>query len=103
VKRPDNLRPEGAFQDRPADKWLPGERPTVVRHPDNLMPEGQFQGELRIQFIFYLIKIIFSYFSVTFFFCFTKKSIVILPWIFNTGFKYRITYCFFRKDVFRIC
>ena len=44
VRRPDNLRPEGDFPDRPQDQASKGERAPVVRRPDNLVMEGEFIG-----------------------------------------------------------
>ena len=44
VRRPDNLRPEGDFPDRPHDQAPKGERAPVVRRPDNLVMEGEFIG-----------------------------------------------------------
>ena len=49
VRRPDNLRPEGDFPDRPHDQAPKGERAPVVRRPDNLVMEGEFIG----MFFFY--------------------------------------------------
>jgi len=45
VKRSDNLKPEGAFEGREPDKWLPGERAPKVKHEDNLHMDGQFTGK----------------------------------------------------------
>ena len=36
------MKPEGKFQDKPPEQWIPGEKVNVVRHPDNLQPEGNF-------------------------------------------------------------
>ena len=42
VKRPDNLKPEGKFEEKPKEHWRPGEKAIVFKHPDNLQPEGSF-------------------------------------------------------------
>ena len=42
MKRPDNLHPEGQFQQRMEEEWAPGERAPTVKRADNLKPEGEF-------------------------------------------------------------
>ena len=45
ARQPDNLRPEGTFQGRPAGEgWAVVERVRPVRREDNLAMAGDFQG-----------------------------------------------------------
>ena len=44
VRHDDNLKMEGKFESRHAEKWAAGERAEVVRREDNLHMEGKFEG-----------------------------------------------------------
>jgi len=45
------LRPEGEFEKRTPDKFIPAERPKQKRPEDNLHPEGSFPQKEKEPFI----------------------------------------------------
>ena len=51
-KKPkDNLHPEGEFERRPKDEFVPAERPKQKKPKDNLHPEGEFERRPKDEFV----------------------------------------------------